>query len=106
MLSAAARFVHRQGAGQAEAYESVVAALLDHAEVAEEVGALTAQARASVAVLSALPAVGLAMIAAIDPDVVGVMFTTSTGLCALGVAVTLDALAVRIGSRLVDRVLR
>ena len=106
LLGNAARFAHRQGAGEAEVFESVVTALLDRAEVAEEVRALTAQARASVLVLCALPLVGLAMLGTIEADVLPALVTTTPGAAALVTATILDAGALRIGSRMVGRVLR
>lgn len=106
LLAAAARFGHAQGRGHAEVFEAVGATMIDRAEVADEVGALTAQARASVLVLCALPVLGLLVLAVVDPALGTVLFTERAGLAALVVAVCLDSFALWIGSRLLHRVLR
>lgn len=106
LLVCAIRFSEPHGSGLIEAFEGVAVALVDRAELDSEVRALTSQAWASVAVLCALPGVGLLMLGAIAPSVLGVLAGTRFGLVCLGVAVLLDAGAVMLARRLVAGVLR
>ncbi len=100
LLVVAARFAQVQGSGLAEAFESVATALVDRAELADEVTALTAQARASVAVLCGLPLLGMALVGSIEPRVLSVLSGSSVGLVCLGVAIGLDVAAVALSARL------
>ncbi|MCZ7627823.1 MAG: type II secretion system F family protein [Microthrixaceae bacterium] len=106
LLVSAIRFSEPQGAGLIEAFEGVAVALMDRAELDSEVRALTSQAWASVSVLCSLPAVGLVMVGAIAPSVLGVLVGTRLGVACLGVAVVLDAAAVCLARRLVAWVQR
>lgn len=106
LLCAAARFAGHHGRGLPEVFDAVAAALVDRIELTEEVGALTSQARASVAALCALPLVGLAMITMIAPASTTAMFATPLGWGCLGVAVALDLAALRAGAVLTARAVR
>jgi tight adherence protein B len=105
LFTVAAGFGHRHGRGEPQAFESVGAALMDRTELADEVDALTAQARASVLVLCALPVLGCLTLAMINPSTATVMLTHPLARLALVVAVSLDALALWVGHRLTTRVL-
>lgn len=104
LLSAAARFAHRQGTRLPEAFEGVTAALVDRAEVADELTALTSQAAASIAVLCALPLIGLLMMGMLAPEAISTLFGTPAGLACLTLAVLLDVAAVALCTHLVRRV--
>lgn len=106
LLTAAAAFAEGHGSGLAEAFEGVAAALVDRAELVDEVAALTSQARASVAVLCALPVLGLALVGAIDPAVPAALVSTRVGLASLAAAIGLDVAAVLLGVRLTGAVRR
>jgi tight adherence protein B len=106
LFAVAAGFGHRHGRGEPQAFESVGAALMDRTELADEVDALTAQARASVLILCALPVLGCLVLALVDASMATVMLTHPLGRAALVVAVSLDALALWVGHRLTARVLR
>lgn len=106
LLVSAIRFSEPQGAGLIEAFEGVAVALVDRAELENEVRALTSQAWASVAVLCSLPVVGLMMVGVIEPSVLGVLAGTRLGLACVGVATLLTLGAVLLARRLVARVLR
>jgi tight adherence protein B len=106
LLVCAIRFSEPQGAGLVEAFEGVAVALVDRAELDSEVRALTSQAWASVAVLCSLPIVGLVMVGAIAPSVLGVLAGTRFGLLCLGAAALLDVGAVVLARRFVAGVLR
>jgi Flp pilus assembly protein TadB len=105
LFAVAAGFGHRHGRGEPQAFESVGAALMDRTELADEVHALTAQARASVLVLCALPVLGCLTLAMINPSMATVMLTHPLARLALVAAVSLDALALWVGHKLTKRVL-
>lgn len=106
LLVCAIRFSEPQGAGLIEAFEGVAVALVDRAELDSEVRALTSQAWASVAVLCALPVVGMVLVGVIAPSVLAILAGTRFGLICLGVAVLLDVGAVILARRFVAGVLR
>lgn len=106
LLVCAIRFSEPQGAGLIEAFEGVAVALVDRAELDSEVRALTSQAWASVAVLCSLPVVGLVMVGAIAPSVLGILAGTQFGFVCLGVAALLDVGAIMLARRFVAGVLR
>lgn len=106
LLVCAIRFSEPHGAGLIEAFEGVAVALVDRAELDSEVRALTSQAWASVAVLCSLPVVGLVMVGAIAPSVLGVLAGTRFGLLCLGAAAAMDVGAVMLARRFVAGVLR
>lgn len=106
LFAVAAGFGHRHGRGEPQAFESVGAVLMDRTELADEVNALTAQARASVLALCALPVLGCLALAMIDPAMAAVMLTHPLARAALVVAASLDVLALYAGHKLTTRVLR
>jgi Flp pilus assembly protein TadB len=106
LLVCAILFGEPQGAGLIEAFEGVAVALVDRAELDSEVRALTSQAWASVAVLCALPLVGMVVVGAMAPSVLGILVGTRFGLVCLAVAVLLDVGAIMLARRFVAGVLR
>lgn len=106
LLSVATRFALQQGSGLAEVFDGATAALIDRAEVADEVRALTSQARASIAVLCALPVVGVVMVGSLMPAAAEALFGTPLGWASLGLATMADAAAVVVCSVLTARVMR
>jgi len=106
LLVCAIRFGEPQGAGLVEAFEGVAVALIDRAELESELRALSSQAWASVAVLCALPVVGMVILMTIEPEVTRVLVGTPLGLACVVVAAALDVGAVLLARRLVVGVLR
>lgn len=106
LLGDAITFSSAHGAGQAEALEGVASALLDRSELDEELRALTAQGSASTIMLCSLPVVGTAMMAAVAPEALGVLFGSRVGLGCLTAAVVLDSAALAISRRLTASVHR
>lgn len=106
LLVVAARFAEGHGSGLPEVFEGVAAALVDRAELVDELGALTSQARASVAVLCGLPLLGLVLVASIEPTVPSTLLGTTAGLVCLVSAVGLDLAAVAVSRRLTRRAIR
>lgn len=106
LLVAACETGHRHGGDPARALDGVAATLRDRAELAEEARALTAQARAAVAVLGALPLVGAASFSLLDPRVAGVLLGTGIGWACLVAGACLDAAGVALSAHLVRRALR
>jgi tight adherence protein B len=106
LLSVATRFALQQGSGLPEVFDGATAALVDRAEVADEVRALTSQARASIAVLCALPVVGVVMVGSLMPAAADALFGTPLGWASLAVATLADAAAVAVCSVLTARVMR
>jgi len=100
----ACRFVHRHGGAAAAALDGVAAALSDRREVADELRALTAQARLSAGVLAALPVVGTAGFSLLDPGVARILLLTPAGWCCLVVGGVLEVAGVVVVRRLVARV--
>ncbi len=100
LLACAIRFAEPRGAGLVAAFEGVAVALMDRAELADEIRALTSQAWASVIVLCSLPVAGIAMVAIVAPGVLSTLFATPFGLGCLTVAVVADAAAVLLGRRM------
>ncbi len=100
----ACRFVHRHGGAAATALDGVATALSDRREVADELHALTAQARLSAGVLAALPLVGTVGFSLLDPGVARVLLLTPAGWCCLLVGGLLEAAGVVVVRRLVATV--
>ena len=105
LLSVATRFAQQQGSGLPEVFDGATAALIDRAEVADEVRALTSQARASIAVLCALPVVGVVVVGSLVPAAADALFGTPLGWASLAVAAVADATAVVLCSVLTARVM-
>lgn len=106
LVVAACGFGHRHGGAPARALEGAAATLRDRAELADEVRALTSQARAGVAVLAALPVVGAAGFALLDPGVADVLVGTPVGWLCLGVGALLDGAGLLLARRMVAGALR
>ncbi|MFV0318298.1 MAG: type II secretion system F family protein [Microthrixaceae bacterium] len=106
LLVCAVQFSDRQGAGLSDAFDAVAMALMDRAELREEVAALTSQASMSVWVLCAIPVLGLVMLPVLAPEVFVAMFSTRVGVLLLLAATSLDATAILACSRITSRVLR
>ena len=70
--------------------EHCAALMRDRAEVADEVGSLTAQSRASAVMLTVLPAFAAVVMALIDPATGRFLLGTTAGWCCLGGAVAAD----------------
>lgn len=90
LLVTAARLGHAQGGDLGVALDAVAVTLLDRLEVADEARALTSQARTSAAALVALPPLGAACFAVLDPSVAATLFTTPVGWCCLAIGGSLD----------------
>ncbi|MBM3661797.1 MAG: hypothetical protein FJW94_02725 [Actinobacteria bacterium] len=90
----------------ASVIDGAVASIVDDLELADETAALTSQARTSVWVLAALPVVGAAVFALVDPRVAGVLTTTGPGRVCLVVGLSLDAAGLWSAGRIVDRSMR
>lgn len=101
LLVAACRFGHAEGGDLAAALDGCAVSLLDAVEVADEARAASSQARASAGVLVALPVLGAAGFATLDPSVATTLVTTLPGLCCLVVGLLLDALGAWVIARLV-----
>lgn len=106
LLVAACESGHRHGGDPARALDGVAATLRDRDELEAEARALTAQARAAVAVLGALPLVGAATFSILDPRVAGVLVGTGVGWACLVGGLCLDAAGVAVSAHLVRRALR
>ena len=90
LLVAACRFSRGGGAGLDAALAGVAAALVDRIEVADELRSLASQARTSAVVLVALPPVGAALFALLDPGFAPALVTTTAGRVCLVLGVSLD----------------
>lgn len=106
LLACAVRFAEPRGAGLIGAFEGVAVALMDRAELADEVRALTSQTWASVIVLCSLPVAGLAMVATVAPAVPRALVGTPAGLACLTGAALADGAAVLLARRLTTWVMR
>lgn len=80
------------GGTSAKAIDGVAASLRDQHAVTEEVSALSAQARASVAVIAGSPLAFMALAIATDPATGRTLFRTPFGLTCLVIGLGLDAL--------------
>ena len=105
LLVAACRFGHAEGGDLAAALDGAAVSLLDGIEVADEARALSSQARASAAVLVALPILGAAGFSLLDPSVAATLFTTVPGWTCLVLGLSLDALGAWVLTRMVRVVL-
>lgn len=103
LVVAACRFSSRHGTGPAQALDGVGAALVDRIEVDDEVMALAAQARTSVAVLVMLPPVGAAIFGLVEPAFSDVLTGTTAGRVCLVAGLALDLLGVAVSRLLVRR---
>lgn len=101
LLVAACRFGYAEGGDLAAALDGCAVSLLDAVEVADEARAASSQARASAGVLVALPVLGAAGFAMLDPSVATTLLTTVPGLTCLVVGLGLDALGAWVIARLV-----
>ncbi len=106
LVASACRFSVDHGAGLVGSLDGVAATLLDRIEVADETAALAAQARTSAVTLIALPPVGAAVFALVDPSSIGVLLGTTVGRVCLVAGVGLDLLGARISGALVQRAVR
>jgi tight adherence protein B len=105
LVVAACAFGHRHGGEPARALEGAAATLWDRADVAREARAQSAQARAGIAVLGALPVVGAGAFALLDPGVAAVLLGTPIGWTCLVVGALLDLAGVAVSRRIVARAL-
>jgi tight adherence protein B len=80
---------HRSGGNMADVIDRVAEGVRDRADLRRELDALTAQARLSRWVVTALPAVVLGALALIRPHYVAPLFDSSGGQIMLGVAIVL-----------------
>lgn len=106
LLVRACRFGAGHGGDLSVALDGVAATLLDAVEVADETAALTAQARASVWALVALPPAGALVLAVVDPAVAGVLTGSAFGWACLATGVFLDATGAALSVWLVRRAAR
>ncbi|MFE1228198.1 type II secretion system F family protein [Streptomyces sp. NPDC058745] len=89
------------GAGLAAGLDRLEAALREHRDQRERLRAQLAGAWATVAVLAVLPAVGLALGAAVGADPLGVLLHTPAGLVCLAVGGVLEAAGLWWAARIV-----
>ncbi len=106
VLVRACRLGERSAGDVAVVLDGAVASIGDEQELEDETAALTAQAWTSVWVLAALPLVGAAVFASVDPRVAGVLTSTGAGRVCLLVGVALDAAGLWCAGRLVARTVR
>lgn len=78
------------GGALAPALDATSEALRARLEVGDEVRALTAQARASAVLLTALPVVAVTGLAMVDPSTVGFLVGSTFGRCCLGLGAALS----------------
>lgn len=90
------------GGEVARSVDRVASTLRERREVQAEVRALATQAKASALVLGIAPVGFTALVAGIEPAVVGFLFTSPTGLACLMAGMALDAL----GAMWMGRILR
>ncbi len=83
---------HSSGAAMASSLDRAAASLRQRRTLGDEIRALTAQTRASAAVVALAPAGLAVVIAAVDPQALGVLFTTPIGLVALVTGLVLEGL--------------
>jgi tight adherence protein B len=105
VVEALAAWRDRCGGDPARALEGAAATLWDRADVAREARAQSAQARAGIAVLGALPVVGAGAFALLDPGVAAVLLGTPIGWTCLVVGALLDLAGVAVSRRIVARAL-
>ena len=103
LLVAACQLGHTEGGDLAAALDGVALTMVDRLEVADEARALASQARASTWVLVALPPLGAAAFALIDPEVARSMITTTAGRICLFVGAGLDAAGAWVSAWIVRR---
>jgi tight adherence protein B len=77
---------HRTGGNMAEVLERVADSVRERAELRRELNALTAQARLSRYVVTALPPVVAGLVALLNPSYIRPLFNTTTGVTLLFVA--------------------
>lgn len=93
--------IHRQlGGSLAEILRAVTDTMKERVKLNERVAVLTAQARASAYIVSALPAVLLLVLLVIAPGYVAPLFTTVLGLAVLTFAAAMIGLAFFVMSRI------
>lgn len=71
------------GGASADAFEAVAAGLRDRAEVDDEIGSLTAQSRASAALLTGLPPAATALLAVLEPATIRFLVGSAAGAVCL-----------------------
>ena len=81
---------HSSGAAMASSLDRAAASLRQRRALGDEIRALTAQTRASAAVVALAPAGFAVVIAVADPEALGVLFTTPVGLVSLAVGLALE----------------
>jgi tight adherence protein B len=101
LLVAACRFGHAEGGDPAAALDGCAVSLLDGIEVADEARAVSSQARASAAVLVALPVLGALGFSVLDPSVAATLCTTTPGLVCLVLGLLLDGTGAWVIARMV-----
>lgn len=101
LLAAGCRFGLRDGGDLAAVLDGVAITLLDRIDTEDEARALTSQARASAAMLIALPLFGAAAFCLLDPRVATTLFSTGPGRLCIVVAVLLDGAAALVMARMV-----
>jgi len=81
---------HRVGGNLAEMLGQISGTIRDRVRLGAEIRALTAQARASVYLVTALAPIGLFFISLVNPEWGTLLFETTGGRIALGIAFTLE----------------
>lgn len=95
----AIQLAHRVGGDLAKMLSDIAQTIRDRDRLAREVGALTAQGRASVWFVTALAPAGLLAVSALNPEWGRLMFQTGPGRVLLGVVATLVLLGFFVARR-------
>lgn len=94
--------VQRQvGGNLAEVLDIVSNTVRERAYIRRQIRVLSAEGRVSVAILAALPFAIMLYLSIVDPDYVGLLFTTTVGLVMLAAGACLMALGIFIMTRIV-----
>ena len=83
---------HSSGAAMASSLDRAAASIRQRRALGDEIRALTAQSRASAAVVALAPAGFATVIAVVDREALSVLLTTTIGLVSLAVGVVLEGL--------------
>lgn len=102
----ACRLGHVHGGDLPGALDGAALVLSDRVDLEDEARSLAAQARSSAGVLVALPALGAAGFAVLDPEVARTLFATPAGWACVALGAALDAAGALTMRHLVRRALR
>lgn len=106
LFVAACRLGHAGGGDLAAALDGAALSLSDRVDLEDEARSLATQARTSAAVLAALPVLGAACFALLDPSVARTLLATPAGWVCLLAGGALDALGALVMRRMVRGALR